>query len=84
VEFTVKEIAAVLQVPATSDTRITGWSVDSRTVQPRDLFFALQGPNHDGNAYLDEAFRKGAVAAVANSQNSGEVLNVPAKPPPKT
>jgi UDP-N-acetylmuramoyl-tripeptide--D-alanyl-D-alanine ligase len=77
VEFTVKEIAAVLQVPATSDTRITGWSVDSRTVQPRDLFFALQGPNHDGNAYLDEAFRKGAVAAVANSQNSGEVLNVP-------
>jgi UDP-N-acetylmuramoyl-tripeptide--D-alanyl-D-alanine ligase len=77
VEFTVKEIAAVLQVPATSDTRITGWSVDSRTVQPGDLFFALQGPNHDGNAYLDEAFRKGAVAAVANSQNSGEVLNVP-------
>ena len=76
-EFTVKEIAAVLQVPATSDTRITGWSVDSRTVQPGDLFFALQGPNHDGNAYLDEAFRKGAVAAVANSQNSGEVLNVP-------
>jgi UDP-N-acetylmuramoyl-tripeptide--D-alanyl-D-alanine ligase len=77
VEFTVKEISAVLQVPVTSDTRITGWSVDSRTIEAGDLFFALQGPNHDGNAYLDEAFRKGAVAAVANSQNSGEILTVP-------
>jgi UDP-N-acetylmuramoyl-tripeptide--D-alanyl-D-alanine ligase len=75
-EFRVKEIAAVLGHPATSDAWITGWSVDSRTVQPGDLFFALRGPNHDGNAYLDEAFRKGAVAAVANSQNSS-VLTVP-------
>ena len=24
---------------------MTGWSVDSRTVQPGDLFFALRGPN---------------------------------------
>ena len=56
---------------------MTGWSVDSRTVQPGDLFFALRGPNHDGNAYLDQALGKGAVAAVANSQNGGEVLVVP-------
>jgi UDP-N-acetylmuramoyl-tripeptide--D-alanyl-D-alanine ligase len=75
-EFTVKEIAAVLQVPATSDVRITGWCVDSRTVEPGDLFFALRGPNHDGNAYLEEAFRKGAVAAVADG-HSGRVLTVP-------
>ena len=52
---------------ATSEARITGWSVDSRTVQPGDLFFALRGPNHDGNAYLDEALGKGAVAAIAHS-----------------
>jgi UDP-N-acetylmuramoyl-tripeptide--D-alanyl-D-alanine ligase len=67
--FTVKEIAAVLQVPPTSDAQITGWSVDSRTVQPGDLFFALRGPNHDGNAYLDEAFRKGAAAAIAHPEH---------------
>jgi UDP-N-acetylmuramoyl-tripeptide--D-alanyl-D-alanine ligase len=65
-EFTVKEISAVLGLPSTSNTPITGWSVDSRTVQPGDLFFALRGPNHDGNAYLDEAFRKGAAAAIAH------------------
>jgi UDP-N-acetylmuramoyl-tripeptide--D-alanyl-D-alanine ligase len=78
----------MLGIPATSEARITGWSVDSRTVQPGDLFFALPGPNHDGNTYLDEAFRKGAVAAVAHSGHSSpagqrgdmaasEVLTVP-------
>jgi len=59
------------------DARITGWSVDSRSVQSGDLFFALQGPNHDGNAYLEEAFRQGAVAAIANCQSAGAVLVVP-------
>jgi UDP-N-acetylmuramoyl-tripeptide--D-alanyl-D-alanine ligase len=77
VEFTVKEIAEVLGVATLNDTRITGWSVDSRTVQPGDLFFALQGPNHDGNAYLDESFRKGAVAAVTNQQHTTATLAVP-------
>ncbi|HEV8041427.1 MAG TPA: UDP-N-acetylmuramoyl-tripeptide--D-alanyl-D-alanine ligase [Bryobacteraceae bacterium] len=86
--FTIKEIAAVLRVPTTNDAQITGWSVDSRTVQPGDLFFALPGPNHDGNAYIDEGFRKGAVAAIAHPEHgsparkqgdmaAGEVLTVP-------
>ena len=65
-EFTVTEIGEVIGVPAKSGARITGWSVDSRTVQTGDLFFALRGPNHDGNAYVDEALRKGAAAAIAD------------------
>ena len=60
------EIGEVIGVPAESGARITGWSVDSRTVQTGDLFFALRGPNHDGNAYVDEALRKGAAAAIAD------------------
>ncbi len=72
-----QQISAVIGVPAQSDARIAGWSVDSRTVQAGDLFFALRGPNHDGNAYVEEALRKGAVAAVANRQGAGAVLVVP-------
>jgi UDP-N-acetylmuramoyl-tripeptide--D-alanyl-D-alanine ligase len=45
---------------------VTGWSIDSRTVQPGGLFFALRGPNHDGNAYITAALKAGAVAAVAD------------------
>ena len=51
------------------DARITGWSVDSRTVAQGDLFFALRGPNHDGNAYVADALRKGAVAAIIDEQD---------------
>jgi len=65
-------MGAVLGVPLENNIRITGWSVDSRTVAPGDLFFALRGPNHDGNAYVDEVLRKGAAAAIANERPTGE------------
>lgn len=43
-----------------------GWSIDSRSVSPGDLFFAIQGENHDGHAYVNAAFEKGAVGAVVS------------------
>ena len=70
------EIGAVVGVSVKNDTRITGWSVDSRTIAPGDLFFALRGPNNDGNAYVDEVLRKGAAAAIANEPAQGPVLVV--------
>jgi UDP-N-acetylmuramoyl-tripeptide--D-alanyl-D-alanine ligase len=45
---------------------VSGWSVDSRTIRPGDLFFALKGPNHDGHRYVEQAFAGGAVAAVVD------------------
>jgi len=50
---------------------VTGWSVDSRTLRPGDLFFALRGPNHNGHAYIEEVFRKGAVAVVVDQEIHG-------------
>ena len=74
-EFEVTEVARALglvdsqaRVIVGSDARVTGWSIDSRSIAPGDLFFALRGPNHDGNAYVDEVLRRGAVAAVANEE----------------
>jgi UDP-N-acetylmuramoyl-tripeptide--D-alanyl-D-alanine ligase len=76
-EFELSGVAQALGVRVESDARITGWSIDSRTVAPGDLFFALRGPNHDGNVYVEEVLRKGAVAAVANDAKPGRVLVVP-------
>jgi UDP-N-acetylmuramoyl-tripeptide--D-alanyl-D-alanine ligase len=45
-----------------------GYSVDTRTLQPGDLFFALRGPNHDGHDHVADAFAKGAAAAVVDHQ----------------
>ena len=59
---------------------VTGWSIDTRTLRAGDLFFALRGNRHNGHAYIDEAFRKGAVAAVADQDatpSGGPVLRVP-------
>jgi UDP-N-acetylmuramoyl-tripeptide--D-alanyl-D-alanine ligase len=77
VEFEVTDVAQALGLSVNSDARITGWSFDSRTVAPGDLFFAMRGPSHDGNVYVDEVLRKGAVAAIANELKPGPVLIVP-------
>jgi len=79
-KFALRDIGSVLGVPLETDTEVTGWSVDSRTLEPGDLFFALRGPHHDGAEYVGQAFEKGAVAAVTavpSRDREGAVLLVP-------
>jgi len=45
---------------------ISGWSIDSRTIAPGDLFFALRGPQFDGHDYTEAALAHGAVGAVVD------------------
>lgn len=56
-----------------------GFSVDSRTLEAGDLFFALRGPVHDGHDHIREAFAKGAVGAVVERPvaAAGPLLEVP-------
>jgi UDP-N-acetylmuramoyl-tripeptide--D-alanyl-D-alanine ligase len=44
----------------------SGVTTDSRAVNAGDLFVALVGERFDGNEYIEEAFRRGAVAAIAS------------------
>jgi len=55
---------------------VTGVSIDSRNLEPGDLFFALAGEKVDGHDFLRKAFEKGAVAAVVSTefQYSGEEI----------
>jgi len=41
-----------------------GYSIDSRTIQPGELFFAVKGERMDGHNFVSQALEKGAVAAV--------------------
>jgi UDP-N-acetylmuramoyl-tripeptide--D-alanyl-D-alanine ligase len=41
-----------------------GYSIDSRTVQSGDLFFAVKGERLDGHDFVEQAMGKGAVAAI--------------------
>lgn len=42
----------------------SGVSVDSRTLQPGQIFFALDGAHHHGEDFVDEAMAKGASGVV--------------------
>ncbi len=44
----------------------SGVSIDSRTVEPGDLFVAIVGPHHDGHGFVAEALSAGAAAAVVH------------------
>ena len=67
-----QQIARAMQ--ATGDVPaipVAGWSVDTRTQNIGDVYFALRGPNHDGHEYVASARDKGA-AAVVVEQSTGQ------------
>jgi UDP-N-acetylmuramoyl-tripeptide--D-alanyl-D-alanine ligase len=47
-----------------ASARVGGWSVDTRTQNPGDVYFALHGPNFDGHDFAALALQQGAAAAV--------------------
>ncbi|MEP6714428.1 MAG: UDP-N-acetylmuramoyl-tripeptide--D-alanyl-D-alanine ligase [Terriglobia bacterium] len=73
-------IAAAIgaKIEGPGDASVSGWSIDSRTLNPGDCFFALRGPSHDGHDHVAEVFEKGAsIAIVERAMNhSGPQLVV--------
>lgn len=67
--WTAKEAAAATggHLLGADDWQATGVSIDTRTLQPGDLFVALVGDNNDAHDYLRTAFEKGAVAALVSN-----------------
>ncbi len=47
------------------DTVFTNVSIDTRSLQSGDIFFAIRGPNQDGHRFIADALFKGALGAVA-------------------
>jgi UDP-N-acetylmuramoyl-tripeptide--D-alanyl-D-alanine ligase len=56
----------------------TGVSIDTRTLQPGDLFVALRGDAGDGHCFVAEALAKGAAGAMVHGDvpNAAQVLFV--------
>ena len=60
-----------------------GVSIDTRTLKPDDLFVAIKGENCDGHGFINDAFAKGAAAALvergrcrANGKGDGRQIQV--------
>jgi len=75
------ELATLLRIPVNPDTAkvpITGVSLDSRTVQPGDLFAALPGRHEHGISYVVQARAAGAVAVLTDDVGAGVLGDLPA------
>ena len=71
--WTAAELGAVFGVERAWD--VTGISIDTRTLQPGDLFVALAG-ERDGHDFVETAFAKGAAAALVSRPMSGNAIVV--------
>ena len=71
--WTAAEAAKAAGGQAAGDWSATGISIDSRTVQPGDLFVAIQGPSFDGHDFATDALARGAVAAIVSRPVDGDV-----------
>ena len=79
--LSLRQVASVLghdgPVP---DSPIASWSIDSRSIEPGALFFAINGETHDGHTFVAKAFQNGAAAAVVRrgfeSPDAGLLLRV--------
>ena len=52
-----------------------GYSIDSRTVQPGELFFAVKGERLDGHDFVEAAQGRGAVGAVVSKNQLARYSN---------
>ena len=52
---------------------VSGVSIDSRTLEAGDLFFAIRGDAHDGHDHVARAFEAGAAAAVVSRERAHEL-----------
>ncbi len=51
---------------AGGEREVSGFSIDTRTIMPGDLFVAIRGDRFDGNTYVREAVGRGAVGAIVS------------------
>lgn len=75
--LSLSEISALLAAPMYgSDKQFMSVSTDSRSLNPGDLFVALQGESFDGNDYVEDAKQQGAAAYILSEKNDGDISHI--------
>ncbi|HUC11574.1 MAG TPA: UDP-N-acetylmuramoylalanyl-D-glutamyl-2,6-diaminopimelate--D-alanyl-D-alanine ligase [Stellaceae bacterium] len=59
------------EVSGSAGWTAAGVSIDTRSLDPGDLFVALRGPNHDAHDFVATAFNRGAAAAIVDRDIAG-------------
>ncbi|HEX5235180.1 MAG TPA: UDP-N-acetylmuramoyl-tripeptide--D-alanyl-D-alanine ligase [Silvibacterium sp.] len=63
-----KWCGAELEGAGGDELAASGYSIDSRTIGPGELFFAVKGEHFDGHDFVGGAIARGAIAAVVSGE----------------
>ncbi|MBN2541472.1 UDP-N-acetylmuramoyl-tripeptide--D-alanyl-D-alanine ligase [bacterium] len=69
-------ISGQLTPPEAGNLHAIGISIDTRTLKPGDLFFAIEGDKFDGHNFIEEAISKHAIGACISKKITNE-MNIP-------
>jgi UDP-N-acetylmuramoyl-tripeptide--D-alanyl-D-alanine ligase len=64
------------RVSAGLPSEVHGVSIDTRSLEPGDLFFAIRGEARDGHDFVQAALEKGASAAVIDDEHAPALAGV--------
>lgn len=61
-------LTAVLNTPVScgENLSVSNINTDTRTIKNDEVFLALKGPNFDGHKFVQQAYEKGAIAAIVD------------------
>ena len=62
------DLRKYLDMPFEDNIEFNAISTDTRSIEKGSLFIAIEGPNFDGNKFIDEAFEKGAIAVLCSDK----------------
>ena len=68
-----KLLQDISELPNHYDLAVTGLALDSRLVQPGEVFFACQGTHLDGRKFIHQAIQNGASVVLAE-QNAEQTV----------
>ncbi len=69
-EIVKQVVSSNVQIPK---IKVSGISIDSRTINEGDVYIAIPGTQLDGHNYIKQAVNKGAVAVVTNGRDVGNL-----------
>src|SRR5947207_14372116 len=77
--LTLEEIskAVVGTLDGPGNVKVRGYSIDSRTLNAGELFFAIKGPRFDGHQFVQKALEKKAAAVVVEQTAPAPSIQVP-------
>ncbi|MEY3190644.1 MAG: hypothetical protein RIS10_761, partial [Pseudomonadota bacterium] len=58
------------------DVSFTSISIDTRAIKPSQLYIAIKGHNFDGNEFIDDAQKAGAIAAIIHDGVHTELAHI--------